>query len=126
MIKLIFSISLLITTLVASGQVAQKLTPQAFENKMQEKKSFLLLDVRTQSEYVQGHLNKATHLDYYRKDFKAQLNNLDKTKPVFVYCAVGGRSGSTATLLSSLGFKEVYDLAGGIQAWIQTKKPIVQ
>lgn len=126
MAQLIFSLSMVMSTLFAFGQNTQKLTPQDFQNKLKEKKSHILLDVRTQAEYLQGHLDKATHLDYYRKDFKEQLNKLDKSKAVFVYCAAGRRSGSTATLLSSLGFKEVYDLAGGIQAWAQAKKPIVQ
>ena len=48
------------------------------------------------------------------KDGRSQL---DSQKPVVVYCAVGGRSLAAAQLLAGLGFKEVYNLQGGIKAW---------
>lgn len=46
---------------------------------------------------------------------KAKL--LDKSKPVFVYCLSGGRSSSAANKMRSDGFKEVYELSGGIMKW---------
>jgi rhodanese-related sulfurtransferase len=42
---------------------------------------------------------------------------LDKNKPVLVYCAAGGRSASAAKDLKKAGFKKVYDLEGGYDAW---------
>jgi Rhodanese-related sulfurtransferase len=124
--KLIYTLLVFLTSLSAMAQATQKLSPQDFEKKLKETKGLVLLDVRTSDEYAQGHLANATHLDFYRSDFKAQLNKLDKSKPIFVYCAVGGRSGSAASTLSALGFKQVFDLSGGIQSWAQAKKPIVK
>ena len=51
---------------------------------------------------------------------------LDKQKPVLVYCLSGGRSASAAELLSEKGFKEVYNLEGGILKWDAANKPLVQ
>jgi rhodanese-related sulfurtransferase len=116
----------LLVSITASAQTLRKVTPQEFETKMKELKSVTLLDVRTQSEYAQGHLTQATLIDFYSSDFKSRVSKLDKSKPVFLYCAVGGRSGSAANMLSSMGFKEIYDLQGGINGWIQAKKPIVK
>ncbi|MCU0368087.1 MAG: rhodanese-like domain-containing protein [Cyclobacteriaceae bacterium] len=116
----------LLVSFTASAQTSRKVTPQEFENKMKELKSATLLDVRTQSEYAQGHLAQATLMDFYSSDFQTRVAKLDKSKPVFVYCAVGGRSASAASMLSSMGFKEIYDLQGGINGWIQAKKPIVK
>jgi rhodanese-related sulfurtransferase len=116
----------LLVSITASAQTLRKVTPQEFETKMKELKSVTLLDVRTQSEYAQGHLTQATLIDFYSSDFKSRVSKLDKSKPVFLYCAVGGRSGSAANILSSMGFKEIYDLQGGINGWIQAKKPIVK
>ncbi|MBW1992454.1 MAG: sulfurtransferase [Deltaproteobacteria bacterium] len=48
---------------------------------------------------------------------KDALEELDKDKPTLVYCAIGGRSRVAAQLLSGLGFREVYNLAGGIRAY---------
>jgi phage shock protein E len=112
--------------LASVGLRAQMLTPQNFESKMREAKVYQVLDVRTESEFSQGHLKDAVLLDYYRKDFKDQLSKFDKNKPVFVYCAVGGRSNAAAGIMKGMGFKQVFDLQGGIKAWSQAQKPVVK
>jgi rhodanese-related sulfurtransferase len=125
-----FLISLLSLTLPAiaascQGQSgAQVLNPQAFETKLNAAPEKTVLDVRTVSEYNRGHLKSAVLVDYYQRDFSAHLTKLDKTKPVFVYCASGVRSNSAARELIKLGFKEVYDLNGGLSAWTRAGKPI--
>ena len=45
------------------------------------------------------------------------MSTYDKSKPVFVYCKVGGRSSQAAAKLAELGFKEIYNLEGGIMKW---------
>lgn len=106
-------------------QVVSKVIDSKALNKIiGEKKDLQLIDVRTPSEYQAGHLKGATLIDYYKSDFRSKLDQLDKTKPVAVYCAVGGRSNETLKILKSLGFKEVYDLKGGIQAWQRAQLPI--
>ena len=77
----------------------------------------IMLDVRTQEEYDEGYIEGCTHIDWYNDDFKASVEKLDKTKPIYVYCHSGGRSKKAANLLVTLGFGEVYNLKGGIQAW---------
>lgn len=88
-----------------------------------ETKNGLILDVRTPQEYAQGHLPHASNIDFNGSDFKNQLDKLDKTKPVFVYCARGGRSSSTVEMMKSLGFTEVYNMLGGFTAWSAAKLP---
>lgn len=112
--------------LASVGLRAQTLAPQNFESKMRETKVYQLLDVRTEGEFSQGHLKDAVSMDYYRNDFKDQLSKLDKNKPVFVYCAVGGRSNAASGIMKSMGFKQVFDLQGGIRAWTQAQKPVVK
>jgi len=76
---------------------------------------YTLLDVRQAGEYEEEHLPGARLLplpqlaDSYRE--------LDSGKPVIVHCARGSRSRVAAQMLSGWGFKEVYDLAGGIKAF---------
>jgi rhodanese-related sulfurtransferase len=115
-----------ILALTTIGLRAQTLSPQEFESKMKVSKGITLLDVRTADEFGRGHLPNAVLLDYYRNDFKDQLSRLDKNKPVFVYCASGGRSHSTCSLLKDQGFTQVFDLQGGFRAWTQAKKPAVK
>ena len=76
-----------------------------------------LIDVRTPEEFNEGHIKNALNIDFYESDFLTQMNKLDKSKPVYVYCRSGGRSGKTALQLKKQGFTEVYDLEGGILDW---------
>ena len=76
---------------------------------------YTLLDVRQPGEYEIEHIPGARLIPLPGlKDGRSQL---DSQKPVVVYCAIGGRSLAAAQLLAGLGFKEVYNLQGGIKAW---------
>lgn len=77
-----------------------------------------LLDVRTPKEQRQGVIEGARFLDFSKRDvFANGIDQLDKNQPVFVYCAVGGRSAAAARMLAERGFRQVIDLQGGIDAW---------
>jgi rhodanese-related sulfurtransferase len=70
------------------------------------------------NEVAQGKINGSMNIDYFSPTFVATATKkLDKTKPVLVYCAAGGRSASAAKDLKKAGFKKVYDLEGGYDAW---------
>ncbi len=96
--------------------IAKVVNAQEFKAKMGGK-DVQLIDVRTPEEYKGGKIGNAKNIDFYSADFKAMISKLDKSKPTLVYCAAGGRSGETAEMMESLGFKEVYDLKGGYNAW---------
>lgn len=101
-----------------------KVTANEFEQKLNESKNAQLIDVRTPGEYAEGHLQNANNIDYRGSDFDEQVEKLDKSKPVFVYCLSGGRSGNATEKMKSMGFKEIYDLKGGINAWKNADKPL--
>ena len=70
-----------------------------------------LLDVRSSSEYNSGHIEKSLNIPVQSIDQK--IADLDKDKPIVVYCAMGGRSTIAAAKLKSRGYR-VID-AGGIK-----------
>ena len=76
-----------------------------------------IIDVRTPQEYAGGKIGDAQNINFHDADFKAQMDALDKTKPTLIYCAAGGRSARARTMMSDLGFEEVYELDGGYGAW---------
>jgi len=84
-----------------------------------------LIDVRTPGEWANGIIEGAKLIDFQQADFKKNIAALDKEKPVYVYCAAGGRSGNAARLMQDMGFKHIYDLQGGMGAWSSAKKPTV-
>ncbi|MBL7942534.1 MAG: rhodanese-like domain-containing protein [Flavobacteriales bacterium] len=89
-----------------------------------EKGGITILDVRTPQEFAAGHIKGAVNIDWYQSDFATKVASLDKTKPVLVYCAVGGRSSKAKTKLNALGFKEVHNMTGGMDAWNEAKYPV--
>lgn len=74
----------------------------------------VILDVRTPDEFSSGHIEGAENFDYYGPNFADLLDNLDKDEAYFVYCRSGSRSGSVLRMMDELGFREVYNLYGGI------------
>ena len=84
-----------------------------------------VLDVRTSAEYNSGHLKKSLQADWYnQQQFKERTSNMDKTKPIYVYCLTGVRSASAVKQLKQDGFTNVQDLKGGLTAWKLVNKPV--
>ena len=87
----------------------------------------VLIDVRTPAEVSSGYIEGALHWDFYEwKNFVANAKTLDKSKPVMVYCKAGGRSGKVANYLKEQGFERVYDIRGGMNAWLAQSKPVIK
>ena len=125
--KRFLTISLLFLAANVFAQSKDKflLSVNDFDAKLKEKTSIAqLIDVRTMEEYLRGHLKKATNLNFNDDNFEDLVKaKLDKTRPVFVYCFSGRRSADAATFLRDLGYKEVYDMAGGFAKWTSSSKP---
>ena len=111
--------SLLGTLLLISctAQTNTNLSADEFEKAI-SKDSVQLLDVRTQGEYISGHIKNTLWANWNDKDeFARRIAFVDKNKPVYVYCLAGGRSAAAAEKMRAMGFENVYELKGGINAW---------
>lgn len=85
---------------------------------MLAKPEVVLVDVRTSAEIQQGYIDGAkVFADFSGGAFEQLLPTLDKSKTYVLYCRSGGRSSSAASLMAKNGFKEVYNMTGGITAW---------
>ncbi|TSE09863.1 rhodanese-like domain-containing protein [Aquimarina algiphila] len=91
-----------------------------------EMRKVQLIDVRTPSEYADGHIDGASNIDFRDDNFEALIAKVDKTKPVAVYCGRGGRSGKCSAYMKKAGFTKIYDLDGGITEWKFKGKQIVK
>lgn len=87
-------------------------------------KEVQLVDVRTPQEVAQGYIEGAVHINISSADFEERINQLDRQKPIAVYCAVGGRSGQAASRLKEWGFTEIYDANGGVREWAKSGYPL--
>lgn len=81
-----------------------------------ENNEFILLDTRSKKEFQISHLEGAKFIDY--DNFTpAMVKEIDKDKPVVLYCSVGYRSEKIGEKLQELGYTKVYNLYGGIFDW---------
>jgi rhodanese-related sulfurtransferase len=96
--------------------ISRDVTAEEFKTLI-DKKVGVILDVRTKGEIAAGKIENAIQLDYYSDTFKDDVAKLDRDKPVYVYCRSGGRSGGAKKIMTSMGFKVVYNLKGGYSNW---------
>jgi rhodanese-related sulfurtransferase len=87
---------------------------------------FVVLDVRTPTEFAACHLAGAIMIDYNSGNFRIDADKLDKNKTYLVYCRTDNRSGQAVAIMKELGFKEVYDMDGGINEWQAAGYPVVK
>lgn len=77
-----------------------------------------LIDVRTPEEFAKGHISGAKNIGIANvNQFKKEVQILEKTKPVYLYCQAGVRSGRATTLLVELGFTKIFDYSPGYRVW---------
>ena len=93
-------------------------------NKLIIKKETLLIDVRKPFEYSVGTFKNAMNPNIQNfRDFPKFLNKIEKTKPVAMFCTGGIRCEKASILLKKKGFKNVFQLKGGILNYLnKTKK----
>lgn len=101
------------------------LDAKTFSEKLKATPNAVLLDVRTPEEFSKEYIEGALLADWNSDDFQRRIEAIDKNAPVFVYCLSGGRSSSAAAAMRKQGFKEVYELQGGIMKWKSAGLPVV-
>lgn len=99
------------------------LTPIEFKEKSTDQ---LIIDIRTPEEFSQGHIEGAVNINYYDRNFIDQIAKYDKNQPIFIYCRSGNRTSSASKKAADFGFKEIYDLEGGILYWIKNNNETVK
>ncbi|MGV0974417.1 MAG: rhodanese-like domain-containing protein [Azonexus sp.] len=83
-----------------------------------------VVDVREAEEFANGHLPDARHIPLSKLSDRISEIEKFKDKPVIVCCASGMRSSRACGQLGKLGFNNVHNLAGGIDAWIGAGYPV--
>ena len=78
--------------------------------------SIQLIDVRSFEEFQNKHIKGAQSI-VFDEEFEENIQKLDKSKPVAVYCRTGRRSKECSQYLKEKGFTKIYDLEGGLAKW---------
>jgi rhodanese-related sulfurtransferase len=92
--------------------------------RLKVEKDAQIVDVREPSEWVATGVPPGAKLIPLGEVEKRALAELDKDKPVYVICNSGNRSRTASAILVKLGFAQVYNVDGGIKAWIKAGLPV--
>jgi len=98
-------------------QIIKRVTKKEFKEQLEVLKDVQLIDVRTPGEFSKGTIEGAVNIDFRASDFEDQIQKLDKSRPVMIFCAAGGRSAKALQKFKALGFTHVLELEGGYGNW---------
>ena len=102
----------------ASAQpVVENVSSREMKKAIESEAGVVVLDVRQPTEVVVGKIPGAENIDIRQDEFWLKFKELNREKKYYVYCDNGGRSTSAARVMKQMGFKNVYNLLGGIEAW---------
>jgi len=114
----------------------QKLVAQAKRNiteisavearKQAEAGETVLIDVREESDWREGHAQGATHLSRGVIELEIEEQVPDVARPIICYCGGGSRSALVAESLQKMGYENVRSLAGGLRAWKDAGLPMAK
>lgn len=92
----------------------QEISPEQAKQLIDSDKTLQLIDVREQDEYDQGYIKGTTLIPM--SQFVQRMGEIDKSRTVLLYCAVGSRSAQAGQVLAQNGYK-VYNIANGLENW---------
>ncbi len=101
---------------------AANLTPQEAHQRLKGKQPPRLLDVRMPDENRQGRIPGSKLIPL--NELENRLGEMDKDKPLIVYCRSGNRSSIALGILKDKGFTNAAHIAGGFMAWSQSGLPV--
>lgn len=110
----------------AAGEIVEQITPSEVMHMIKSKHEVTILDVREKNEVEAGKIEAGNYIHSPRGllDIIASQGALSPEKTYVVYCKKGSRGLLAAATLKELGFKNVYNLKGGIHAWMDAGYPI--
>ena len=94
------------------------LDQSSWEKKALTDQKGIVLDVRTPEEFENSRIPNSKNIDFYNpQNFMLEIEKLDKDNNYYVYCRTGVRSANSCVLMKELGFKNTFNLVGGIVKW---------
>jgi rhodanese-related sulfurtransferase len=105
---------------------AETISPEKLGQQVEAGKAPLILDVRTEEEYLEGHVPGARLIPHDRIGEYMDSLSEHKNEPIVVYCRSGNRTEKAIDKLEKADFSQVIELEGSFQAWKQTGQTVEQ
>ena len=103
-------------------KIFRSISPADAMRMLQQRDDIVFLDVRTPEERSRGYIPGSQLVSF--NDVAMGKLTIPKDKPILLVCAVGGRSYFAGQMLSTKGYKEIYNLGGGVKKWYQSGLPL--
>jgi rhodanese-related sulfurtransferase len=117
MTQLLRIVALSLALIAAPAWSAESMTPAKLAEQMQAGSAPLILDVRTEQEFLDGHIPGARLIPHDKLGNYMDSLSDHKDAPVLVYCGTGKRAGKAAQQLEEAGFEQVLTLEGNFPGW---------
>jgi len=108
----------------AGEKVFRSLKPVEAKALIESKKDLAIIDVRSPEELVHGSIPGAKLIPF--TELAKGRASLPEGRPLLLVCAVGGRSYAVGRYFSGNGYREIYNLEGGISAWKAAGLPLAR
>jgi rhodanese-related sulfurtransferase len=96
----------------------KNLTQDQWKEAVEKDENAVILDVRTEEEYIEGYIPNSKNIDIHLgQGFLDEVDKLDNSGNYYVYCRSGARSAQACALMHQRGFENAYNLMGGITEW---------
>ena len=99
-----------------------RITVHNLKTRIEKGEDWHVLDVRSIYEYAHAYIEGSTNMGIGA--LLSQMNSLPRDKPIAVICASGGRSSMGCRMLIRKGFNNVFNVVGGMGAWILSGYPV--
>ncbi len=120
----ILALLLLLFAAADAGAELRNISPAEAKQLIEEHDRLLILDIRTPEERAQGTIADSTLVSIW--DIAYNRERFPTDKPLLLFCATGGRSFMAGQLLARRGYREIYNLSGGIVDWHRQGLPVVK
>lgn len=128
MVYVVVAVAVIAIFVIISRNASKGITSISVQNvkNLLTENDLLILDVRSNEEFSAGHLKGARNIPVQSLSLKiASILDL-KNKKVLVYCHSGGRSTAASLMLKKSGFTKIYNMAGGVSAWVGAGNKLVK
>jgi rhodanese-related sulfurtransferase len=124
LVALVFIVAMLAHSYLGSWGI--KNVPPAEAVELINRKNALVLDVRSDDEFRQGHILNSLHIPVGLLANRIKELEKHRAQPIVVICRSGNRSTAACSTLRKQGFEAVFQLAGGLAAWQNANLPLTK
>jgi hydroxyacylglutathione hydrolase len=100
------------------------LTVQELKKRLDRGDDLVVLDVREKGKWDKGYIKGAVHI--YAGHVERRLDEIPVDHPIVVVCNTGNHASLVASILRREGYREVYNLLGGMAAWLDAEYDFVK